>query len=86
MKHKYYAIYDRLAQKYVHVFENENDKTAARLFEVMEKTPENFVNLKPEDYQLDYIGEFNDENGEFKNEKEGLKAPYKILEGKPHES
>lgn len=82
MTHNYYAIWDRAALKYVHVFESENDATSKRMFNIMENNQESFIGAKPEDFQLDYIGNFNDETGEFICKKEQLPAPFKICEGK----
>ena len=45
----------------------------------MEKDEKTFVGQSPEDYIGYRLAKFNDENGEFVNDKE------KVWEGKPHE-
>lgn len=77
MEHNYYAIYDRAAKSYVHIFESANNATAGRLFEALAKNNENFVGIKPDDFVLFSIAKFNDENGNFMSHE-----PEKIMEGK----
>lgn len=77
MIHSYYAIYDRAAKSYVHIFESANDATAGRLFETLAKSKETFVGVKPDDFALYNIAQFNDENGIFTSHE-----PEKIMEGK----
>lgn len=77
MIHTYYAIYDRAAKSYVHIFESANNATAGRLFEALAKNKETFVGVKPEDFALYSIAQFNDQNGTFQSHE-----PEKIMEGK----
>lgn len=77
MLHNYYAIYDRAAKSYVHIFENTNDTTAGRLFETLAKNKETFVGVKPDDFALYNIAQFDDLNGTFNSHE-----PEKIMEGK----
>ena len=77
MLHNYYAIYDRAAKSYVHIFESANDATAGRLFETLAKNKENFVGVKPDDFALYSVAQFDDLNGTFFDHE-----PEKIMEGK----
>lgn len=77
MVHSYFAIYDRAAKSYVHIFESANNATAGRLFETLAKNKETFVGVKPDDFALYNIAQFDDESGTFKSHE-----PEKIMEGK----
>lgn len=79
MNHNYYAIFDKAAGKHVHVFESDNDKTAARMFHIMEENPESFIGVKPEDYILNFAGYFDDISGSFGSNG----VTHKVCEGKP---
>lgn len=77
MVHSYFAIYDRAAKSYVHIFESANNATAGRFFETLAKSKETFVGVKPDDFVLYNIALFNDESGIFTS-----LEPEKIMEGK----
>lgn len=77
MIHNYYAIYDRAAKSYVHIFESQNNATAGRLYEALAKNKETFVGIKPDDFMLYKVAQFNDETGTFESHE-----PEKIMEGK----
>ena len=67
MKANMYSVYDKVAEKYMGIFESTNDATAARAFEVACKDKKTQVGEKPKDYQLFKIGTFDDNNGEFES-------------------
>lgn len=77
MIHEYYAIYDKAAKSYVHIFESANKATAGRLFETLAKNKETFVGVKPDDFALFSVAQFDDQNGTFTSY-----DPEKIMEGK----
>ena len=79
MIHQYYGIYDNVAKCYAWVGESKNNATFARMCEVMAKDKSTFIGQSPLDYIGYKLAEFNDENGEFNNNKE------KAWEGKPNE-
>jgi len=79
MIHEYYGIYDNVAKCYAWVGESKNNATFARMCDVMEKDKTTFIGQSPQDYIGYKLAEFNDENGEFTNNKE------KAWEGKPNE-
>lgn len=79
MIHEYYGIYDNVAKCYAWVGESKNNATFARMCDVMEKDKSTFIGQSPQDYIGYKLAEFNDENGEFNNNKE------KAWEGKPNE-
>lgn len=80
MNHYYYGIYDSVARCYCYIGESKNDKTFARMCEIMAKDEKTFLGQAPEDYKAYHIANFNDETGEFRSIE-----PEKIWEGKPHE-
>lgn len=79
MKHNYYGIWDSVAKCYAWVGESKNNATFARMCNVMEKDKTTFIGQSPEDYAGYKLAEFEDETGEFVNNKE------KVWEGKPNE-
>lgn len=79
MIHEYYGIYDNVAKCYAWVGESKNNATFARMCDVMAKDKNTFIGQSPQDYIGYKLAEFNDENGEFANDKE------KAWEGKPNE-
>ena len=79
MEHLYYGIWDNVAKCYAWVGESKNDATFARMCNVMEKAEKTFIGQSSQDYTGYRLAKFNDENGEFINDKE------KVWEGKPHE-
>ena len=79
MEHNYYGVYDNVAKCFAWVGESKNDATFARMCNVMEKDEKTFIGQSPQDYIGYRLAEFNDENGEFKIDKE------KVWEGKPNE-
>ena len=80
MIHAYYGIYDSVAKCYCYIGENKNDKTFARMCEIMAKDKKTFLGQSPEDYKCYHIANFNDETGEFKSIE-----PEKVWDGKTHE-
>lgn len=79
MKHLYYGIWDNVAKCYAWVGESKNNATFARMCDVMAKDKTTFIGQSPQDYIGYKLAEFNDESGEFTNDKE------KAWEGKPNE-
>lgn len=79
MEHLYYGLWDNVAKCYAWVGENKNNATFARMCNVMAKDEKTFVGQSPEDYTGYKLAKFNDESGEFINDKE------KVWEGKPNE-
>lgn len=79
MIHEYYGIYDSVAKCYAWVGESKNNATFARMCDVMEKDKSTFIGQSPQDYIGYKLAEFNDESGEFTNNKE------KAWEGKTNE-
>ena len=80
MIHNYYGIYDRVAKSYVHITESKNDKTMARMCEIMAKDEKTFIGATPEDFKAYHLANFNDETGVFESIE-----PEKVWEGKPNE-
>lgn len=78
IKH-FYAIHDRIANKYTYLFESENDATATRLFMNEQSNANSLLSQSPEDFKLWRVGTFDDANGEFANEM------HKVADGKPKE-
>lgn len=79
MEHLYYGIWDKVAKCYAWVGESKSDATFARMCNVMAKDEKNFIGQTPGDYIGYRLAVFNDECGEFYNNKE------KVWEGKPNE-
>lgn len=79
MKHEYYGIWDNVAKCYAWVGESKNDRTFARMCNVMAKDKGTFIGQSPEDYTGFKLATFEDELGTFTNNKE------KAWEGKPNE-
>lgn len=75
----YYGIYDKVAKTYAWVGESKNNETFARMCNVMQQDENTFIGQSPADYVGYKLAQFEDETGEFKNDKE------KAWEGKPHE-
>lgn len=71
MKHTIYSVYDRLAETYGPLTEQQNDKVAARAFR---EACENVDGFKQhaKDLEIHRIGTFNDESGTFEMDKEIL--------------
>ena len=76
---KFYAIHDRIANRYAYLFESESDATANRLFMKEQSRDGSLICESPEDFTMWAVGTFNDESGEFKNNL------YKVGDGKPKE-
>lgn len=79
MEHLYYGIYDNVAKCYTWVGESKNNGTFARMCETMQKDKNTFIGQSPADYVGYKLASFNEETGEFYNDKE------KVWEGKPNE-
>lgn len=79
MTSNYYGIYDKVAKCYAWVGESKNNETFARMCNVMQKDENTFIGQSPADYVGYKLAQFEDETGEFKNDKE------KTWEGNPHE-
>ena len=71
-----YSVYDRVAEKFMGMFESINDGTAARAFYAACKTGQ--MAQAPEDYQLYKIGQFDENKGTFAN------MQRKVSDGKPN--
>lgn len=79
MNRQFYAIHDRIAERYTYLFESENDATATRLFQKEQMRDGSMICESPEDFTLWHVGEFHDMSAEFENK------AYKIADGKPKE-
>lgn len=79
MEHLYYGIWDSVAKCYAWVGESKSNATFARMCDTMAKDWSTFIGQSPQDYIGYRLAAFNDETGEFSNEKE------KAWEGKPNE-
>ena len=79
MIHTYYGIWDKVAKCYAWVGESKNDATFTRMYNVMSKDEKTFIGQSPQDYTGFKLANFEDELGNFENNKE------KVWEGKPHE-
>lgn len=71
-----YSVYDHVAQKFMGMFESINDGTATRAFYAACKTGQ--MAQEPEDYVLYKIGQFDEDEGIFKNNQR------KVCDGKPN--
>lgn len=58
-----YSVRDRKANKFINVFTEENDETAKRTFGFMRKDKNTIFGMFPEDYELWFVGGFDDHNG-----------------------
>ncbi len=79
MEHLYYGIWDSVAKCYAWVGENKSNATFARMCNVMAKDDKTFIGQAPGDYIGYKLAAFNDETGEFINDKE------KAWESKPND-
>ena len=79
MEHLYYGIWDNVAKCYAWVGESKNNATFARMCNVMAKDEKTFIGQSPQDYIGYQLAAFNDETGQFQNNKE------KVWEGKLNE-
>lgn len=79
MIHNYYGIYDNVAKCYAWVGESKNNETFARMCNIMQKDKSTFIGQSPTDYVGYKLAEFEDDTGDFLNDKE------KVWEGKPNE-
>lgn len=71
-----FSVYDRVAEKFMGMFESINDGTATRAFYAACKDGQ--MAQAPEDYQLYKIGQFDEDKGTFAN------TLRKICDGKPN--
>ena len=79
MEHLYYGIWDNVAKCYAWVGESKTNATFERMCNIMAKDEKTFLGQTPGDYIGYKLAVFNDETGEFINDKE------KVWEGKPNE-
>ena len=70
-----YSVYDKIAMKFMGMFESINDGTAQRAFSAACK--EGQMAQAPGDYELYKIGQFDEDKGTFAN------TQRRICEGKP---
>ena len=77
-----YSVYDRVAQIYAEPFVSPNDATAARAFNIAQSTPESMLYASPLDYQLWFVGSFDNSSGFIRSGDDDL---YKVCDGKPRE-
>lgn len=71
-----YSVYDRVAEKFMGMFESINDGTATRAFCTACKTGQ--MAQEPEDYVLYKIGQFDENRGTFAS------IMRKVCDGKPN--
>ena len=72
-----YSVYDKIAEKFMGMFESINDGTAQRAFSAACK--EGQLAQAPRDYELHRIGQFDEDHGVFKN------TQRRICTGKPND-
>lgn len=65
MKRKLFSVYDVKAQFYGNPFLFTHKGEAIRAFMTAANDPQTNINRYPEDYQLFYLGEFDDVTGKF---------------------
>lgn len=78
-----YSIYDRVARVFSDPFVSINDATASRAFELSQLSPDSMLNAAPCDYQLFFLGEFDNHTGSFADDIGGVM--YKVADGRPKE-
>ena len=71
-----FSVYDRVAEKFMGMFESINEGTATRAFCAACKTGQ--MAQAPEDYVLYKIGQFDEDKGTFAN------TLRKVCDGKPN--
>lgn len=80
-----YSVYDRVAKVYADPFVSVNDATAARSFTLAQASPDTMLYAAPQDYQLWYLGSFDNTSGEFFDYDDNRNSPYKVVDGQPRE-
>lgn len=80
-----YSVYDRVAHIYADPFVSPNDSTAVRAFNIAQSTPESMLYAAPQDFQLWYIGSFDNDSGELLSYDDPATEPHKVCDGKPRE-
>lgn len=65
MLHEIYAVYNRKAKFYERPFHAKSLGDAERHFEMAINDRTTFLNKYPEDYDLYYLGQFNDSTGQY---------------------
>ena len=65
MKMKAYSVYDKKALVWTQPFFQLNDQVAQRVISNATNSEGHNFNLNPEDYELYFVGEWNDEDGIF---------------------
>lgn len=71
-KKKHYALLDKTRGAYLPMSEKINDAVALRDFDTIVNEKGNLVNKYPNDFEMWYMGYFNEETGEFTNEKKKI--------------
>lgn len=71
MLHEVYAVYNSKAKFFNQPFTSKTDGEAERSFEQAVNDPQTFINRYPEDYDLYYLGQFDDNTGKYQT----LKTP-----------
>lgn len=79
MNKQFYAIQDRIAERYTFLFESENDATATRLFIKEQMRDGSIICESPEDFTLWHVATFDDKTAAFTNDM------HKVADGKPKE-
>ena len=64
-----YAVYDAKAGTYGSPFYQMNDAMATRLFANLANDEQTTIGRNPEDFSLIHIGEYDDQDGKFKQKK-----------------
>lgn len=81
MKLKLFAIYDRALTAYMQPFGAQSAGAAIRAFGDGVNDPAHVMNKHPEDYELWYLGDFDDQTGTFDNHDRAKSNP-QIATGK----
>ena len=71
MMHNIYSVYDNIGEQFMGTFESVNDGTAIRVFKDA-CNDENQLARNAKDYTLFKVAKFDDETGEYWNEKHKL--------------
>lgn len=77
-----YSVFDRVAGVHADPFVSVNDATASRAFGFSQSSPDSMLSVCPSDYQLWYIGSFDNTTGDLVVRD---LEPYKVADGHPRE-
>lgn len=67
-----YGIYDQCAMCYITTFNERDDKVAERNFKIALMDEHNIMSKTPSDYRLVRLAKFDENNGNFEEQKENI--------------